>query len=365
MSILPKKALLIGINYLSIPANILNGCINDIENMYDMLVTGFQYDPSNIVMLRDDLSNNVLTMPTRQNILNQLNELVSASAGCSEIWINYSGHGTQLYDASGQLTAIDPSINAVFNLDEALVPIDYLTAGFITDNYLFNIIKQFKCRVFLIIDACHSASMCNLEWEFQYVSGSDYIKTQYNSQNIANPNIYIISGCKDSQTSLSVFDISLNEYVGVLTESLIECMKTMNYTGSIVTLYENICTKIWNKGYSQIPILSSTVQVPAYTFTPLKSNYASSNNINTPTVVKLVTNTAPLHILNIAPLPSLTGSCIRPNQLAAYQTIYKEIYEYNPSALNPNPATSTAPPSTTIIQNMKTVLHTKGFINRS
>ena len=70
MSIQSKKALLIGINYLSIPANTLKGCINDIENMQEVLIGGLQYDSSNIVMMRDDLSGNVV--PTRQNILDHL-----------------------------------------------------------------------------------------------------------------------------------------------------------------------------------------------------------------------------------------------------------------------------------------------------
>ena len=335
MSIQSKKALLIGINYLSIPANTLKGCINDIENMQEVLIGGLQYDSSNIVMMRDDLSGNVV--PTRQNILDHLNALVAESSSCSEIWIHYSGHGTQIPNITDQLVAIDASSHVIYNLDQALVPVDYRTDGFITDKELFSIIKNIKCRAFLIFDCCHSASLCDLEWEFQYVSKNKYNKSHYSNKVIANPNIYMISGCKDSQTSLSVFDVSLNEYVGVLTESLINCLKTMKYTGSIIALHENICMKILNGGYVQTPILSCTFENPSYTFGPV-----------------------PKMVVNLGVMRNPLFNHISASRLPAYQAIYKKIYEYTPNT-GSGPAIQS---SQTIQQNMKSVLQTKGYINR-
>jgi hypothetical protein len=335
MSIQSKKALLIGINYLSIPANILKGCINDIENMQEVLIGGLQYNSSNIVMMRDDLSGNVV--PTRQNILDHLNSLVSVSSSCSEIWIHYSGHGTQIPNISDQSVTIDASSHVIYNMDQALVPVDYMTAGFITDKELFSIIKNIKCRAFLIFDCCHSASLCDLEWEFQYISNNNYNKKQYSNKVISNPNIYMISGCKDSQISLSVFDISLNEYVGVLTESLIHCLKTMKYTGSIMTLHENICTRILNKGYLQTPILSCTVENPSYTF-------------------GIIFKTA----VNLGVMRNPLFNHINASRLPAYQAIYKKIYEYTPNTGSAGAIQSRQ----TIHQNMKSVLQTKGYVNR-
>ena len=94
---LPKKAVLVGINYSSIPGITLRGCINDVINMSHTLTDAFDYDMNNITILRDDIQNANLS-PTRNNILSQLVNLVNQSANLSEIWFHYSGHGSQIRD---------------------------------------------------------------------------------------------------------------------------------------------------------------------------------------------------------------------------------------------------------------------------
>jgi len=49
-----KKALLIGIDYIDVSGVSLKGCINDAINMRNMLIDAYDYEPENIVMLRDD-----------------------------------------------------------------------------------------------------------------------------------------------------------------------------------------------------------------------------------------------------------------------------------------------------------------------
>ena len=90
-----KKALLIGINYKSIPSISLNGCIDDTINMRNMLIDAYGYDNSNIVMLRDD-NPNLFIPPTKNNIMQQLQRLALQSSNLEEIWIHYSGHGSQI-----------------------------------------------------------------------------------------------------------------------------------------------------------------------------------------------------------------------------------------------------------------------------
>ena len=64
-----KKALLIGINYINDPDSSLQGCIEDVINMRNMLIDAYDYDVSNILTLRDDA---IVTenQPTRDNIIN-------------------------------------------------------------------------------------------------------------------------------------------------------------------------------------------------------------------------------------------------------------------------------------------------------
>jgi hypothetical protein len=85
-----KRALLIGINYYDISGITLNGCINDIINIRNLLTSVYGYDASNIIMLSD---NSIDTPPTKKNMINAMSSLVSESSGLEEIWIHYSGHG--------------------------------------------------------------------------------------------------------------------------------------------------------------------------------------------------------------------------------------------------------------------------------
>ena len=90
-----KFALLIGSNYRNIPNARLYGCINDIINIKNMLIDAYDYINSNIIMLRDDKPN---LLPTRANIINNLTNVINESANYEELWIHYSGHGSQYID---------------------------------------------------------------------------------------------------------------------------------------------------------------------------------------------------------------------------------------------------------------------------
>ena len=169
-----KKALLIGINYYSLPDIKLNGCIYDIINMRNMLIDAYDYSNNNIIMLRDDVSNSS-AQPTKANIMNALNSLIAQSSSLEEIWIHYSGHGSQLPD---------------FNKDEAigydsiLVPIDYTTKGFIVDDDLLSIIKNSKCRTIILSDSCHSGTVFDLPYSYEFQSGNTFSRTLNNKINI-------------------------------------------------------------------------------------------------------------------------------------------------------------------------------------
>ena len=95
-----KKALLIGINYYSSPSVRLNGCIDDVNNIRGVLIDAYDYDLANIVTLRDDELRSQY-QPTRDNIINNLKQLVSQTSQLEEIWIHYSGHGSQIQDQNG------------------------------------------------------------------------------------------------------------------------------------------------------------------------------------------------------------------------------------------------------------------------
>lgn len=248
-----KRALLIGINYLNNPNARLNGCIEDIKHIQNMLMDAYSYPTENIVVLRDDMP---AKMPTKQNIVLALQMIAAVSAPNDEIWVHYSGHGTQLRDQNR---------DEADGLDEAIVPVDYPTAGMIVDDDLFNIVKSIKCRAFLVFDSCHSGSVCDLQYSINYVNGS-FAKTTSSNKMISNPNIVVMSGSRDSQTSADAFDRNTNEFGGALTMSLAGALRKNKHSVDIMKLYNDVCYDLLKNKYEQIPVLSSSKSNPVWNF---------------------------------------------------------------------------------------------------
>jgi hypothetical protein len=244
-----KHALLIGINYSSIADMSLHGCIDDIENMQDMLIREYAYDASNIVILRDDVSDST-HLPTRENIILQLNNLANKTLDLEEIWIHYSGHGSQIRDCS------------------VIIPLDYQSSGVIMDYELLDIIEKIRCRAFLIFDSCHSGTVCDLPWSFEYKSHNKFLITHNNANEFTNPNIYMYSGCKDNQTSADTYSKQLHESVGAFTDAFLICLNRRQYTTTVTQLYEDICLYLMKNGYQQTPMFSSSSKNPEYTIMP-------------------------------------------------------------------------------------------------
>lgn len=266
-----KKALLIGINYIN--SNVqLNGCIEDIMNMSAVLQNTYYYDQ--ITMLRDDTTNTSI-MPTRKNILTALSNLISNSANCSEIWIHYSGHGSRVPDYNRDETS---------GYDSVIVPIDFMNAGFIVDDDLYNIIKNSKCKTIILMDSCNSGTVIDLPWSYTIVTPNTYMRSLNNRYNLSNPNVFMFSGCKDNQTSADVYSVELKKAVGAFTNAFLTCLKNANYQISLLLLYRNICIFLNQRRYSQIPVYSSSSS------NPLSTNAVLTIPVKPSTIVKNVLN---------------------------------------------------------------------------
>lgn len=246
-----KKALLIGINYYKTPQSKLNGCIDDVVNMRNMLIDAYAYELSNMTVLRDDTNDNNI-LPTRQNMINALNSLIADSFNCTEIWFHYSGHGAKVQNTN------TPA-------DSIIVPCDYLTAGIILDNDLYAILKNVKCRCFLLFDSCNSGNVVELPWSYQYMSLTQIVKTNINNHILENTEIYMYSGCKDNQTSVDIYSNDLQDYVGAFTNAFIICLRMNNHNVDLLKLYTDICFYLANNNFSQIPTFSSTLFNTNYT----------------------------------------------------------------------------------------------------
>lgn len=236
-----KKALLIGINYVG-TSNQLAGCINDVINMKNVLITQFGYHETDITMMTDDTP----VKPTRSNILVELLKLIVS--GAPTLYFHYSGHGGSVRDANG---------DEKDGYDETICPLDFMTNGQITDDVLNGILQSMNanCKLTAVLDCCHSGSGFDLQYNIYSRAGRNYLlsDSSYVNKNILNGQIVMISGCLDSQTSADAYEANQNQ--GALTYCFTETIKQNN----VITynkLFSTMSNLLKTKKYTQIPNLS-------------------------------------------------------------------------------------------------------------
>jgi len=255
-----KKALLIGINYKGSDSELF-GCVNDVTNIYKVLIDQYGYKDQDITMLvEDDPSKKD---PTYENIIKEFHHL-QQHKDAEQYFIHYSGHGSQVLDTSGDESD---------KLDECIIPLDYDKKGVITDDLLSNLLKRFDSskKIVCIIDACNSGSMLDLKYELNCLT--NYIKpekkTEYNHNNWSYEfrlqqkhmygsfgNILLLSGCKDDQTSSDAY--ITNSYQGALTFYLLRILKANNYNIKLRYLLKDIHILLRKSRFSQKPVMSSS-----------------------------------------------------------------------------------------------------------
>lgn len=271
-----KFALLIGSNYINVPNSRLYGCINDIINIKNMLIDAYDYNSSNIIMLRDDNKN---ILPTRNNIINHLTNVINESDKYEELWIHYSGHGSRI---------IDNNYDENDGYDEVVVPCDYIQEGFITDDIIFNIIKNSKCRTIIIMDCCNSGTIFDLQWSFENIETSFNKYMNPNHEILSNTNIFMISGCKDNQYSNDIYNSENNQSCGALTSTMIKCLRNSQHNINLINLYDNICNELISSGFpNQLPILSSSAENPEHIFQRSVIIKTVSENVTIPQSIPL------------------------------------------------------------------------------
>ncbi len=151
-----RKALLIGINYIG-SDNALRGCINDVHNVSNFLITRQNYRREDMVTLTDDQQDPVLR-PTRANILRAMAWLVQGAQPNDALFLHYSGHGGQVRDEDGDEDD---------GYDECIYPVDFKQAGPIIDDEMHEVVVrplQAGVRLTAIFDSCHSGSVLDLPY---------------------------------------------------------------------------------------------------------------------------------------------------------------------------------------------------------
>lgn len=250
-----KFALVIAINYFN-TNNKLNGCINDGINIINFLKTEFKYSQENIKFLKDEGDDN---HPTKNNIMNNLKEIVQKINnidGPCEFWLSYSGHGTRVVDNNND------EISNIY--DEVIVPSDYMRSGFVSDDILFSILNGItneKCKILSLFDCCNSGTILDLR--YKYINKNKK-RIENKKANLVCPT-YMISGCKDFQTSADYFDHEMDQYGGALTNTFLRNIKGKKEI-KFINLIQIMRQQLKNNGFTQIPQLTTNKDVNDRTF---------------------------------------------------------------------------------------------------
>ncbi len=259
------KALLVGINaYIGAP---LQGCVNDVNNMANMLVDKYKFPAENVRLLCDSRA-------TTAAIRERLHWLVSDLVPGSRIFFHFSGHGAQ--------TATRNPAGEVDGLDEVICPVDFdwTDAHMIRDKEFYEIFKNIPpdVKFYWVNDSCHSGDLTRdmipeSKWNVAYnmiklarrmeapadVAWKIRIAQQKNlfSTRATNSlNVGFISGCKSNQTSADTF--MDGRPCGALTYYLIKNLTSLPTSTPLNKIVEAVNKDLAASGYSQQPQCEGT-----------------------------------------------------------------------------------------------------------
>ena len=223
-----KKAVLVGLNYTG-TSIALQGCINDANRMKQTLKDKFGYKDVTVLTDRN--------ITKQKNILELLDELIASKN--NTMYFQYSGHGVQQYDRSGDETD---------RMDEALYSVD---GTIITDDQINQRIRKVSegKTLILVIDACHSGTMVDLPYQLK---GDNIVKINNNQ---VTGDVICISGCRDNQVSMDIK--KGNTAYGAMSNALQQVLKGngINRKTDWRSLVNQIGTELKKNKYAQVPQL--------------------------------------------------------------------------------------------------------------
>ncbi|MDR4507748.1 MAG: caspase family protein [Candidatus Brocadiaceae bacterium] len=293
-----KKALLVGVNnYKYVRA--LNGCINDVRNMTDILTSLFNFSPHEIRTIVDE-------SVTRNNLMDRLDWLIDEAKEGDVLFFHFSGHGSQVLDRNGD--ELEDSMDEIL----CLYDMDFRNSdSYLLDDDFNDIVDRLPKGVNLTvcIDSCHSGTatrdigllaselqipVMKIKTQSRFIEPpSDIGLRNYgNSLKIrrlgaktreekrttgyenSTANHVLLSGCMDEQTAADAF--LNNDYHGAFTYYF---CKTIRESGGVIT-YQELIKKVQNRlalnSFSQIPQLNGNQDLQKSNFLSLSSVLANS-----------------------------------------------------------------------------------------
>lgn len=245
-------SLLIGINYRH-TRNELQNCIHDIEHMMEQLLKPKLGLKQSQMIVMSDYKYGSDLYPTKRNILKQFENFVVRANQTKEAFLHYSGHGSYTWDSSG---------DELDRKDEVLCPVDCATNGMISDDVVFEqLVKKLHPDVKLtaVTDCCHSGTIMDLPYRW-FSDGNYSVEQKLSSEEKQSlPNIVMLSGCDDTQTSSDGGYIAgSSKGAGAMTAAFLETLKDYNYVITYRQLLQGVHDRLRRGGFTQKPQLSST-----------------------------------------------------------------------------------------------------------
>ena len=274
-----KKALLVGVNKYKY-VRPLNGCVNDVRNMADILTSFYGFSADEIRTIVDE-------SVTRNNLMNRFDWLLDDVKEGDLLLFHFSGHGSQIQDRDGDELEDD--------LDEilCLYDMDFRNPdSYLPDDDFNDIIDRLPKGVFLTvcIDSCHSGTAtrdlafltsglqippteAKIQPRFIEPPADIALRSYSKSVSVrrmgskikedkkgtgfesnAEAKHVLLAGCMDDQTSADAY--IGNDYNGAFTYNL---CKTIRDTKGLIT-YQELIKRVQNSlafnSFSQIPQLN-------------------------------------------------------------------------------------------------------------
>lgn len=271
-----RRALLVGINdYQSIRD--LRGCVNDVENMRNVLKTCLGFGNNDIRVLLDDRA-------TKDQILRRLNWMVDNAAPGDLMFFHFSGHGSQIRDRGEQDELND-------HMDEILctwgMSDSWDNGNYIVDDDLDKIFQKIPkgAAMEVFLDCCHSGwdtgpatgSYRSLSQSFEEPSDDstryrylspprdiayrhedeeDYLKAPQRFTGGGSMARHVVwAGCQANQVSA---DARIGgTYNGAFTYTFCKCMRDAGGNISRGELIQRVRDVLRNQNYKQIPMLET------------------------------------------------------------------------------------------------------------
>ncbi len=260
-----KRAVIIGIDYLTDAGSRLFGCVNDAKTCYQNLQKHFDFAPEDLILLVDVPETPGFTaLPTRANIIRYLKEcsFLSHRTALSPFWFSYAGHGGAIPDKNQ---------DEKDGQDECFMPMDYKTTGVILDDEIHTILASFhkQSRIMGLIDACHSGSLFDLPYQSTYESSG--LKHWTNQQTVwSGPEVLLLSACQDQELASETVTAE-SKPGGAMTTTfwtVIEAQKeqtmycSMLLTALRATLIKNGFKKQWPQLSATVPLVKAAFMMP-------------------------------------------------------------------------------------------------------